>query len=150
MWPTDDTGAGAAGRAFATWEDPDGRTRIMKPGQTLRVADPATETSQSWRVISVEPDVVVLQNPRTGERVRKYVEPRSRAEKRFHSTNALTDDMRAQQEAGLMIRGEARDLPGGAAQAAGGMGGGMLGGMGGAQTPGEMMPGMPGNPGAMR
>jgi len=150
VWPTADLGAGSAGRAFGTWEDHTGRTRILKPGQTLRVSDPITETSQNWRVISIEPDAVVLQNPRTGEQVRKYVEPRSRAERRAQGARALADDLRSRQEAGLIIRGEARDLPGGAtSQPAGGMGmGGEMGGeMGGAtmKMPGAA-PGMPAGP----
>lgn len=151
MWPADDTSAGAAGRAFATWEDPTGRTRILKPGQTLRVEDRASERTQTWRVVSVEPDAVTLQNPTTGERVRKRAEPRSRQERVSHGRRTLAEHYREEQEAGRIISGEARDLLLGAGTGGAGGGGmmapGMGGGEGGTMGPGGMpTPGMPGAP----
>jgi len=151
MWPADDTSAGAAGRAFATWEDPTGRTRILKPGQTLRVEDRASERTQTWRVVSVEPDAVTLQNPTTGERVRKRAEPRSRQERVSHGRRTLAEHYREEQEAGRIISGEARDLLLGAGTGGAGGGGmmapGMGGGEGGIMGPGGMpTPGMPGAP----
>jgi len=146
VWPADDLGGGAPGRAFATWEDPNGRTRIMKPGQTVTVEDELAETVQRWQVISIEPDSVTLRNPRSGATVTKRAEPRSRGERKYRGLRALSGEAADAQEDDRMLPGAARTLPSGTTGAA--TGGGMSGmagagemGMGAGMAPGMGMPG---------
>jgi len=156
VWPADDVGAGAAGRAFATWEGPDGRTRLAKPGQELVVGDPVTEQAQRWRVVSIRDDRVILRNPRTGESVQKRTEARSRGERQYSGRRSLADDAASMGDETRVLPGRGTSLPGGtagaAAGAAGGMGMGGEGGMGMGPEMGAgmgMMPGMPGGPAMM-
>jgi len=137
VWPAQDTGKGAPGRAFATYEGPDGRTRIAVPGSQISVTDPATKRGQRWRVTGVKPDGLVLRNADTGEETSLRVQARSRAEARYYGAQRLSADMTNAQEhqrvepgAGVTALGTA----GGGAQggAMGGMGAGGMGGMGGA------------------
>jgi len=131
-------GAGAPGRAFATYEDPNGRTRIAVPGSTISVTHPETKEGQRWRVEAIEPDSMTLRNIDSGEQARMPVRPRTRAEQRHSGGVRMGEDLSeaADSEPPLVLPGRAREMgsSSGAASAGGqqgaGMGGPMGGGMG--------------------
>jgi hypothetical protein len=135
MWPQTDSGAGAPGRALATYEDGEGRTKLAAPGSVLRVTDPQSKESQSWRVQAIRPDSVVLRNQQTGEETVMRAQGRSRAEQRYFGARGLSGQFGAQTDG--VVPGRSTTIPQEGAAGGGGMGG-MMGGQG------MMGPGGPG------
>lgn len=127
MWPARDVGVGAPGRAVATYEDAEGRTRLAAPGGQIVVTNPATRESQRWRVVAVEPDAVVLRNADTGEESRMPVQPRSLAEQRYWGAKRMSDDLRQAQEAKRVVPGRGTVLPEGTARTSAATGQGDMG-----------------------
>lgn len=117
VWPQQDLGAGAPGRAFATYEDAEGRTRLAAPGGQIVVTNPDTRESQRWRVVGVEPEAVILRNSDTGEQTRMPVQPRSGAEKRYWGAKRMSDDLSQGTTDKRVVPGRGAVLPGGAAAA---------------------------------
>jgi len=132
MWPSQDVTAGTPGRAFFTWEGPEGETKVATPGSEVYVTHPVSKETQRWRVTAIERDGVLLRNSSTGESARLRPQARTRAEKRYWGARRLSDDMGGAQERQEVLPGRGFEAPGGAGSAggAGAMGGGM--GMGGA------------------
>ena len=149
VWADQDTGAGAPGRVFLTYETPEGDTRMAVPGSRIFVEHPDTEEVQSWRVVRIEPQAAVVRNTRTGEETKVYPQARSRSEKRYWGARGLGEELTDDEQQQRVVPGRSTVLPGGsatsAAGAAGGMGGmGQGGQAGGGMAPGGMMGGGPG------
>ena len=127
VWPEQDVGVGAGGRAFATWEDPSGQTRLAVPGSVVSAFHPLTRERQSWRVVGIEPEALVLRNQKTGETVKARAEPRSRAEQQYWGGKRLSEDLTAAEGDRRVLPGRGTVLPGGTGAGAAAPGGGMGG-----------------------
>lgn len=134
MWPAREVGVGAPGRAIATYEDAEGRTRLAAPGGQIVVSDPSKHETQRWRVVAIEPDALVLRNSDTGEECRMPVQARSLAEQRYWSAKRMSDDLKQAQEAKRVVPGRGTVLPEGSTQATAGAAPGETG-MGEATSP---------------